>query len=233
MDSMDNVRERFKVLEQQMKVMGAHARTVERWLRWWRIPWCVAAVAALGLTLALPLPVRAKTFHCGAGDVQCLIDAINAANVNGEKNTIRLEAGTYTLTAIDNNTSGPNGLPSITSDLTIKGSRADSTVITRDASAPEFRIVRVATTGILTLRGVTITGGKISQGTGRGGGIFNAGTLTLIATIITHNVVNDGGGGIWNDNRTVTVKRSRVVTNTSGAGGGGISSLGGTVTINK
>src|SRR5215813_12479660 len=32
---MDHVRERFEALEQHMKVMGAHTRTVERRLRWW------------------------------------------------------------------------------------------------------------------------------------------------------------------------------------------------------
>ena len=65
---------------------------------WWCLPWRLAAVIALGLTLANSSAVQAKTFHCGAGDVQCLIDAINAANANGQKNTIRLAAGTYTLT---------------------------------------------------------------------------------------------------------------------------------------
>jgi hypothetical protein len=30
MESMDNFRERFEALEQQMKVMGAHTRTVVR-----------------------------------------------------------------------------------------------------------------------------------------------------------------------------------------------------------
>jgi hypothetical protein len=35
MESMDNFRERIEALEQQMKVMGAHTRTVERRLRWW------------------------------------------------------------------------------------------------------------------------------------------------------------------------------------------------------
>jgi hypothetical protein len=53
MDSMDNVRERFEALEQQMNVMEAHTRTVELRLRWWRITWHVVAVAALGLALAL------------------------------------------------------------------------------------------------------------------------------------------------------------------------------------
>jgi hypothetical protein len=101
MESMDNIRERFEALEQRTERLQQPTRIVERRQRWWLSPWCVA-VAALGLALALSLPVQAKTFHCRAGDVQCLIDAINQANANGDKNTIRLEAGTYTLTAVDN-----------------------------------------------------------------------------------------------------------------------------------
>jgi hypothetical protein len=85
------------------------------------ILWRVVAVAAFGLALAIPHPAQAKTFHCGAGDVPCLIATITEANANGKKNTIRLAAGTYTLTSADNTTAGPNGLPSITSILTIRG----------------------------------------------------------------------------------------------------------------
>src|SRR4029450_6905141 len=142
MESMDHFHERIAALEQQMKVLGAPTRMVERRVRWWRIPWGVTGVLALGLALALPLPVWAKTFHCGAGDVACLIDAINAANANGEKNTIRLEAGTYTLTAVDNTidglNGGPNGLPSITSPLTLRGAGPDTSLLERAASAPEL-----------------------------------------------------------------------------------------------
>src|SRR5207249_11653932 len=127
---------RCEVLEQRTdhlqphtQALEAQTRTVGRRLRWWRLPWRVAVVAALGLTLALPLAIQAKTFHCGAGDVQCLINAINAANANGKKNTIRLEAGTYTLTRVDNDdlSTGATGLPVMTSPLTITGAGAEST----------------------------------------------------------------------------------------------------------
>jgi hypothetical protein len=37
----------------------------------------------------------------------CLGMAINSANANGEANTTTLGMGTYTLTAIDNNTGAP------------------------------------------------------------------------------------------------------------------------------
>jgi hypothetical protein len=79
--------------------------------------------------------------------VACLIAAINTANVNGEVNTIRLESGTYTLTAIDNATDGSNGLPSITSPLTIVGAGAGNTIIEREATAPPFRLLHVGPSG--------------------------------------------------------------------------------------
>ena len=106
--------------------------------------------AALGLMLALFQLVEAKAFRCGGGDVPCLIDAIKAANANGGKNTIRLEAGTYTL---------PGGaLPSVTSTLTITGAGADTTSIER-------AFVDVAVPGTLTLKRLTIRrGGSTTWG---------------------------------------------------------------------
>ena len=89
-----------------------------------RLQWRSLALKsiAFGMVLAATAPVQAKTFHCGAGDVPCLIAAITEANTNGQKkNRIQLDAGTYTLMAADNDTDGPNGFPSITSDLDITG----------------------------------------------------------------------------------------------------------------
>ena len=77
-----------------------------------------------------------------AGDVATLIADINAANNNGQaSNTINLSAGTYELTAINNYWYGPDGLPAISSNLTINGNGA---VIQRDASAPAFRLFYVS-----------------------------------------------------------------------------------------
>ena len=45
---------------------------------------------------------RRRPFGAAPEMLPCLIAAINAANANGEANTIRLAAGTYTLTAVDN-----------------------------------------------------------------------------------------------------------------------------------
>src|SRR5262245_53082009 len=107
MESIDNVCARFEALAQQKKGMGVPTRPVKRWRYWWRRPWSVAVVAALGLALVLSHAVQAKTFLCDGGDVPCLIDAIEEANANGEANTIRLEAGTYPLQESHNDTDGP------------------------------------------------------------------------------------------------------------------------------
>src|SRR5262249_19547821 len=143
--------------------------------RGWGITGSVTAMTVLGLALASP-PVQAETFTCGAGDVSCLIAAVNVANANGHKNTIRLEAGRYTLTDVDNDTDGPNGLPSITSHLAIKGASADMTSVARASGAPNFRLLHVGTSGNLTVDQVTVTGGDlVFTGDGRGGGFFNNG----------------------------------------------------------
>jgi hypothetical protein len=86
--------------------------------------------------------------------------AIREANANGEENTITLEAGTYTLTAVDNTTEGPNGLPSVTSPLTIQAAVAESIVIERAANALSFRLMHVAPAGTLRLEGLTLRGGS-------------------------------------------------------------------------
>jgi hypothetical protein len=186
------------------------------------------AVAALGLVLTTPHSVQAKTFHCGAGDVACLIDAITEANANGqEHHTIRLEAGTYTLTDVDHPTGG-NGLPSITSTLTIQGAGAETTVIERAPNAPLFRILQVAAAGSLALKGLTLHGGSTGLD---GGGIFNFGTLALTHTTVDHNGSSDGGGGLFNAGGTVTITHTIFTGNGAVHGGGGLRNQGGTMTI--
>src|SRR5262249_17585068 len=79
---------------------------VERRLSWWR---GIARAGVLLGMLSVAIPSPAADFSCATGDVACLIAAITQANANGEANTITLEAGTYTLTAINNDPDDPNG----------------------------------------------------------------------------------------------------------------------------
>jgi hypothetical protein len=174
---------------------------------------------------------HAAEFTCPAGEsgVTCLIAAIKEANANGEANTIRLQAGTYTLTAVDNTTDGPNGLPSVTSTLTIQGAGAEATSLERAPSTPLFRLLHVATTGGLTLEGLTVRGGNV--GLSRfGGGLFNRGVLALEHTTVSHNAA-DGGGGLFNGGGVVTIARSTIRENDAVHPGGGIYVEGGVVTI--
>jgi hypothetical protein len=180
-------------------------------------------VALLIISLGLCDPSPAAEFSCGAGDVACLIAAINTANANGEANTITLEAGTYTLTAVNNNTDGPNGLPVITSPfpLTLQGAGTEATIIDRIASAPPFRILFVEDTGTLTLNGLTIRGGAASGvgGAANGGCINNNGMLTITNSTITGNAAEFVGGGIV-ANGTVIITDSTITDNTADRGAG-------------
>ena len=114
--------------------------------------------------LCLSGPTYASTFTCSGGDVACLIAAINTANTNGEpENTVRLSPGTYTLTAVDNNTQGPNGLPSVTSTLTIRADvEGSEVIIVRAATAPGFRFLHAGSGAVLTVHGITLSGGDLN-----------------------------------------------------------------------
>ena len=199
----------------------------------------VPVIAYTICALATLWPAHAAVFNIPSGDVPALINAMNTANSNGEDNTINLAVGTYILTAVDNIFDGENGLPTITSTITINGAGADSTVIARGAGTPEFRIFRVARqalppvfTGVLTLNGLTITGGANVFG----GGIANSSTVILTNSIVTGNTAADpdgDGGGIYNDiGSTLRLINSTVSGNTADRDGGGIlNALGGSVAL--
>jgi len=175
------------------------------------------AIFALAATVAIAAGLggaaEAAVFHCGSGDTACLIAAINTANANGSASTIILEAGTYALSAVDNTTEGPNGLPVITSPLTIIGADQNSTMIQRAATAPPFRLVYVGQTGVAMLEALTLTNGSIPP-PNDGGGVINHGSLALNHVAVTGNT----GGGISNSGTSV-IARSTIAANTMAQAG--------------
>jgi hypothetical protein len=190
----------------------------------------VSIAAVLIGTLVLSQPGKAGEFTCASGDVACLIKAVREANANGGANTITLEAGTYPLSTVENNTDGPNALPSITSLLTLQGAGADVTVIERAAGTPAFRLMHVAATGTLMLEGLTLRGGFASSGSRLepGGALFNnGGTVVLTRTMLTGNTAG-GGGGLANREGTVLLTRALVIRNEalSRTSGGGLLNTG-------
>ena len=166
-------------------------------------------LAALTWLAAPTPPVHAQTPV--ACDPAALVNAISGATAG---DTLDLAAGcTYTLSAVNNTTGGANGLPVISIALTINGNGA---IITRGAGAPDFRIFYVGATGNLTLENVTISYGRAvgaagsagstgslnnpgaaggGGGNGQGGGIYNAGVLTVRKSTITNNTAVGGAGG--------------------------------------
>src|SRR5215510_2663294 len=200
-----------------------------------------ALVAFAGLPAGAALAGTGAAVPCSGpgGGAVGLIAAINAANTGGG-GTIALAAGcTYRLTAADNNGAlGPNGLPVITSAITIKG--AGATIARR--SAQPFRILEVdGPGGDLTLQNLKITGGDTP---GPGGGMFNfAGRLTLNATVVTGNASEgdpmSSGGGIASGTMeppsagTLVLNASRVTGNTTSGDAGGILNHAGTAILNS
>ncbi|MHC5111546.1 MAG: choice-of-anchor Q domain-containing protein, partial [Planctomycetota bacterium] len=153
------------------------------------------------------------------GDVQGLIDAIYCANMLEGADTINLATGgTYVLTAVDNEANNsPNGLPSITSEITIEGNGA---TVGRDAAAPNFRMLHVASDGIVTIYEITLAGGNLDED--EGGGILNSGTLTLTDSTVSGNSARSGAGITNRSNATLTLTNSTVSGNAASTVGGGI-----------
>ena len=192
-------------------------------------------MAALLIPRAALVPashLEAAVFSIPPGDVAALIDAIDTANANGEADTIKLAGSSYNLTEGNHDSHGPNGLPSIESNITFNGKSANRTVIT----GTSFRILYVASQGRLELNNITIAGGSLHGDGLNGAGIFNdGGTVTIKDSVIRNNYTHGAGGGLFIAGGTVTVIRSTVSQNSScgpiEGPGGGIYNDGGTVTV--
>jgi hypothetical protein len=157
-----------------------------------------------------------------------LREAIIAANSTPGADLIRFDPaardGTIALTSGDLN---------ITDDLTIDGPGAGRLAVSGNDASRVFRINRGVAVSIDDL---TVTHGRV-VGPGGGGGILNAGTLTLSRVILSDNqavglpgatlgsVVDAFGGGIFNTG-TLTVGDSSFVHNQSIGADGTASSIG-------
>jgi hypothetical protein len=179
-----------------------------------------------------------------AATVSALVADINSANTAGGANTITLTAPTsspYALTAVNNTTSGANGLPVIAANdkLTIVG---NGDTIERSTAMPNFRLLEVHSNASLTLENVTLQGGFASgSGEGLGGAILNEGTLVLSAVTVQNNgcgvyVVENpynldlgsaygsiaAGGGIWSSG-FLTLENGTVIQRNDAQAGPGVS----------
>lgn len=213
----------------------------------------VVLVVGLGLCAGPLSLVQAATFIVDRSDddataTACkeetpndcsLRGAIIKANGLSEASTINVPAGTYVLTQGTNCTFtttqfGINLIQNTTSlcfagNITLIGAGATTTIIDGNHTANETDLVApvmfVGSNAPVEIRGVTITKGNFSRGStfGSGGGMNNAGVLTIVDSIISDNF-GAAGGGIYNSG-TLTLLRSRISRNL--AGGGAFSGEGG------
>jgi hypothetical protein len=140
-----------------------------------------------------------------------LEDAIAAAP---PQSTIKVCPGTYQTSEL-----------TIARSLTLEGASASTTVV---AGVNAIRVFSISAAATVTLRNLTISGGR----GGTGAGIFNQGTLTLHGVTVTGNTSQRtapaDGAGIANFGGTLHLIQSRVTQNVSAGGqGGGIYNGGG------
>jgi hypothetical protein len=104
----------------------------------------------------------------------------------------------------------------IAKDLTIAGPGAG--VITVNANFAS-RVFNIQATFTVAISGLTIANGSVTSA--RGGGIYNAGRLTVTDSTLSGNSAIVSGGGILN-NDTLTVTNSTLSGNSATLEGGGI-----------
>jgi hypothetical protein len=122
-------------------------------------------------------------------------------------------------------------------DLTITGPAAGGITVARAPGSPDFRIFEVPLRVTATLDQLTVRGGAVLSGLfTSGGGILNAGTLTLRNSTLTGNTANRGGAianvrSYGEPPAALTIVNSTVSGNTAQSGGGGIYNQAGALTV--
>ncbi|MDY0019038.1 MAG: choice-of-anchor Q domain-containing protein, partial [Anaerolineae bacterium] len=127
-------------------------------------------------------------------------------------------SGTITLSSV---------LPAIANAgaLTLDGSGRSITL----SGGYTVRILYVESGAALTLKNLTITGGR-APSFDYGGGVYNNGTLTVENCTFSNNNGYNAGGGIYNNSGTLTVTNA-IFSNNEAADGGGIYNQAGSVTV--
>jgi len=166
---------------------------------------------ALGILVLIALlacvPVDADTYEVDRTDdsifTNCnplvfpdcsLRGAIIKANNHAGDDTIRLGAHTYVLSIAGHGENGcQTGDLDVLGTLTIEGKGPERTVI--DAAGVDRVLQMHATGGVLTVRGVTITGGLVDEDAGAG--VYAThGSLVLENCVVSGNEIEDGGQGV-------------------------------------
>ena len=158
-----------------------------------------------------------NTADSGAGSLR---QAITDANTNAVPEAINFQTGLTGTIVLS------TALPDISSSMAISGSEPSELTIQRSfvGGTPAFRIFTINAGSTVVISGLTITNG-LTPVNANGGGILNAGTLTLRRVRLSANRTSDGtstgaagsGGGIYSSG-TVAMTDSSISANRTGAG---------------
>ncbi|MEO9221898.1 MAG: Ig-like domain-containing protein [Mycobacteriaceae bacterium] len=179
-----------------------------------------SAVVLVGASMLAGATDAAAATSCNTAD---LISAVQAASGGG---TITLSSGcTYNLTVANNTADGETGLPVITGNVTVQGNGA-AIIRSTTSGTPHFRVFDVASSGALTLNGLTLSNGIADDGSNGGGAVFNHGTLAVNGGTFTGNSnpapvpPHGNSGGAIENSGVLTVTTSTFAGNTAMEGGG-------------
>jgi predicted outer membrane repeat protein len=155
--------------------------------------------------------------------------AIQEANAHTGPVTINLPEGNYVLdrAGLDKvNATAPDyndlDISDIGAKFTIVGDGSGLTIVDASGIADSVgegdrRVFQIASGAEVEISGLTITGGNVANNDG--GGIYNAGDLTLDDVVVVNNIAEDSGGGIYSTG-TLTIESSTIDDNHASNGGG-------------
>jgi hypothetical protein len=152
---------------------------------------------------------------CASGCTYTSIKAAIAAPTTLNGDTLAIAAGTYTEPGI-----------TVNKNLILQGKAAATTIVQAAATqgSASDRVFSISSGVTVTLRELTIRHGSIVSS--YGGGLYNAGKLTLTNSTVSGNAAFAGGGLFNNSNSTLTLTNSTVSGNAAKGDGGGLVSAG-------
>ncbi|HYG62704.1 MAG TPA: choice-of-anchor Q domain-containing protein [Thermoanaerobaculia bacterium] len=180
------------------------------------------ALAVAPAAAGVYIPTKTADTRDGAcTETDCsLREAVIAANATAEPDVILLHSGVYVLgLAGAGEDAAATGDLDIADDLTLLGDGVGTTTV---EGAGIDRVFHILAGASVEIRDVTVAFGAAGAGQD-GGGILNAGTLTLVRTVIAANQAAGGaGGGLRNqgDSAVLTVRQSLLEGNEAAQGGG-------------
>jgi predicted outer membrane repeat protein len=167
-------------------------------------------------TYLVNLPGDAGTGSGLFGDLRyCVNQADQAANAGSTITFDTKAIGSSTITL-------SHGELAISDNMTIQGPGASNLTISGGKISRVFDIT--ATTAVVTISNLTISGGSASETGETGGGINNAGSLTVSDCALAGNSAYEGGGIF--SGTSLAISDCTLSGNSANFGGGGIANVG-------